>query len=185
MRIRTRLAPVVLGTTVLVIQTPTAVLQSRPQSVVSRTDSAVDAYTTFVEGKRLDLPVDRAFVVAALDRLVSAVEALAFRQATPSDKILSTAHKVRREIRRLEPISGDSPSQIRERWNVFLAVAQLVADVSREIGPPGARQGVTSSLLRAADGLDYDYPLRWQPNNIEIYFDLASRALKQMVPDVR
>lgn len=76
MRIRTRLAPVVLGTTVLVIQTPTAALQSRPQPVASRTDPAVDAYTTFVEGKRLDFPVDRAFVVAALDRLVSAVEAL-------------------------------------------------------------------------------------------------------------
>jgi len=185
MGIRTRLATVGLCTTVLVGHAALSASQSQPQSVPSTTDPAVDAYTTFIEGKKLDVPVDRAFVVAALDRLVSAVEALALRQTTPSDKILSTAHEVRREIRRLQPISGDSPSHIKERWNVFLAVAQLVADVSREIGPPEARQGVTAALLTAADGLDYDYPLRWQPNNIEIYFDLASRTLKQMSPGPR
>ena len=61
-----------------------------------------------------------------------------------------------------------------------MEAAQLVANVSREMGPPGARAGVTDALLTAADGLDYDYPLRWQPNNIEMYFDLASRSLKQM-----
>ena len=61
-----------------------------------------------------------------------------------------------------------------------MAVAQLAADVSREIGPPGARELVINALLGAADGLDYDYPLRWQPANIKTYFDLASRALEQM-----
>ncbi len=182
MCIRTCLATLVLGTTVFATNAPMSALQSPSQSVASPGDPAVDAYITFVEGKRPDVPVDRAFVVAALDRLVSAVEALALRRADPDEKLLSSAHKVRREIRRLQPHAGDSPSQIKDRWNVFLAVAQLVADVSREIGPPGARQGVTAALLTAADGLDYDYPLRSQPSNIEMYFDLASRALKQMMP---
>ena len=61
-----------------------------------------------------------------------------------------------------------------------MAVAQLAADVSREIGPLGAREDVITSLLRSADGLDYDYPLRWQPGNIGNYFELASRAVEQM-----
>ena len=51
MRIRTPLATLVLGTTVLVTQTPTA-LQSRPQSVASRTDPAVDAYTRVCRGEK-------------------------------------------------------------------------------------------------------------------------------------
>ena len=185
MRIRTRLVTVVLGTTVLVTGTLMAAPQPRPQPVASRTDPAVDAYTTFVEGKKLDVPVDSAFVVAALDRLVSAVEALALTQTAPSATILSTAHKLRREIRRLQPISGDSPSQTKERWDVFVAVAHLVDDVARALAPPGVGRGVTGALLRAADGLDFDYPLRWQPKNIERYLELASRALTEIVPEAR
>jgi len=106
-------------------------------------------------------------------------------QTAPSATILSTAHKVRREIRRLQPISGDSPSQTKERWGVFVAVAHLVDDVARALAPPGVGRGVTGALLRAADGLDFDYPLRWQPKNIERYLDLASRALTEIVADVR
>lgn len=181
MCIRTPLATLVLGTTVFVSHTHVAALQSPAQVVASPSDPAVDAYITFVEGMRLDVPVDRTVVVAALDRLVSAVEALALRRANPKQKLLSSAHKARREIRRLQPIVGDSPSQIKARRDVFVGVAQLVADVSHDIGPPGARDDVTSALIRAADGLDRDYSLRAQHNNIEIFFDLASRALKQMV----
>jgi hypothetical protein len=185
MRMRTRLATVILGTTVLVPGTSTAAPQPPPQLVASPTDPAVDAYTTFVQGKQPEAPVDRAFVVAALDRLVSAVEALALTQTAQSATILSTAHKVRREIRRLAPTSGDTPSQIKGRINVFVAVAHLVDDVARALAPPGAPRGAAAALLRAADGLDFDYPLRWQPNNIQLYFDLASRALTQIVSDVR
>ena len=61
-----------------------------------------------------------------------------------------------------------------------MAVAQLAADVSRKIGPLDARDHAINSLLRSADGLDYDYPLRWQPGNIGNYFELASRVLEQM-----
>ena len=163
----------------------TSMAAPRPQPAPSRTDPAVEAYTTFVAGKKLEAPVDRAFVVAALDRLVSAVEALALKETAPNATILSTAHKVRREIRRLVTISGDSASQIKERWNVFVAVAHLVDDVARALAPPGAPRGVTGALLRAADGLDFDQPLRWQPDNIERYLELASRALTQIVPDAR
>ena len=179
MSIDKRIASVVVGSMLVLAQTPISTVQSTA-SPVQRSDPAVDAYVTFVDGKRLEVPVDRAFVVAALDRLVSAVEALALTQTAPNEKTLAAAHRIRREIRRLRPISGDAPALIKERWNVFMEAAQLVAGVSREMGPPGARTGVIDALLTAADGLDYDYPLRWQPSNIEMYFDLASRSLKQM-----
>ena len=179
MCLRTRLAILVL-TPVFVTNASLSALQSPSRPVASPSDPAVDAYTTFVKGKKLTVPVDRTFVVAALDRLVSAVEALALRRETPDERLLSSAHKVRREIRRLQPIAGDSRLQIKERWNVFQEVARLVADVSREIGPPGAREGVTAALLTAADGLDYDYSLQSQQSNIEMYFDLASRTLRQI-----
>lgn len=180
MATRTQLGIVALGIAVLLSHASVLGQQSPVSPVSTADDPAVDAFTTFVAGKRLDVPVDRDFVVAALDRLVSALEALALRTSTPDQKIFSTAHRLRREIRRLQPIAGDKPSQIKERWDVFMAVAQLAADVSREIGPPGARQLVINSLLRSADGLDYDYPLRWQPGNLGNYFELASRVLEQM-----
>jgi hypothetical protein len=180
MSIHKRIASIVIGTTVFLVQTPVPFLQSPPTPAVQRSDPAVDAYVTFVGGKRLEVPIDRVFVVASLDRLVSAAEALAVTQAVPNENTLATAHRIRREIPRLRLISGDVPALAKEHWNVFMAAAQLVADVSRQIGPAGARDGVINALLTDADGLDYDYPLRWQPNNVEMYFDLASRALKQM-----
>ena len=39
-------------------------------------DPAVDGYTMFVEGKQLKVPVDLTFVMAALDRLLSALRRL-------------------------------------------------------------------------------------------------------------
>ena len=180
MGIRTRIAIVALGIAMYLCDARVLGHQSSERPVSSAADPAVEAFTSFVAGKRLDVPVDRGFVVAALDRLISALEALALRAAAPDEKVLLRAHRLRREIRRLQPIAGDKPSQIKERWDVFMAVAQLVADVSREIGPLGAREDVITSLLRSADGLDYDYPLRWQPGNIGNYFELASRAVEQM-----
>jgi len=176
-----RLTTLVL-TTVFVAHAQLSALQSPTKRAAPPRDPAVDAYLTFVEGKKLTVPVDRTFVVAALDRLVSAVEALALRRDNPDETLLASAHEVRREIRRLQPILGESPAQIKDRWSVFQAVAQLVADVSREIGPAGARDGVTAALLMTADGLDSDYSLTSQHNNIEMFFDLASRVLKQMTP---
>ena len=182
--LRIGLATFILGTTMLVPGTLTASPQPRPQPAASRSDPAVDAYTTFVQGKRIDAPVDRAFVVAALDRLVSATEVLALTRMTQSAAILSSAHKVRREIRRVAPTSGDTPAQIKGHIDVFVAVAHLVDDVARALAPPGAPRGVTGALLRAADGLDFDYPLRWQANNMQLFLDLASRTLTQIVADV-
>jgi hypothetical protein len=180
MATRSQLGIVALGVAMLLSHTSVLGRQSPVAPVSSAGDPAVDAFATFVAGKRLDVPVDREFVVAALDRLVSALEALALRTAAPDEQVLFTAHRLRREIRRLQPIAGDKPSQIKERWDVFMAVAQLAADVSRHIGPRGAGEDAITSLLRSADGLDYDYPLRWQPGNIGNYFDLASRVLAQM-----
>ena len=180
MGIGPRLAIVALGPAVFLSDARVVGQPSPVRPVSSEDDPAIDAFTTFIAGKRLEVPVDRGFVVAALDRLVSALEALALRPAAPDEKVLATAHRLRREIRRLQPIAGDKLSQIKERWDVFMAVAQLAADVSRVIGPPGAWEDVITSLLRSADGLDYDYPIRWQPGNIGNYFELASRALEQM-----
>jgi hypothetical protein len=72
-----------------------------PLASGARVDPAVDAYTTFIQGKKLAVPVDRPFVVAALDRLVSAVEGLALARDASTDGILQAAHKLRRDIRRL------------------------------------------------------------------------------------
>ena len=65
---------------------------------------------------------------------------------------------------------------------MFVSTARLIADVSRDLGTSGASDGVLDALITAADGLDYDYPLKWQPNAIHMYFDLAARALRQMKP---
>lgn len=122
MSVHKRIASVVVGSMLFLIQTSVSTLQS-PAGPVQQSDPAVGAYVTFVDGKRLEVPVDRAFVVAALDRLVSAVEALALTQTAPNEKTLATAHRIRREIRRLRPVSGDAPALIKERWNVFMEAA--------------------------------------------------------------
>jgi hypothetical protein len=145
-------------------------------------DPAVDAYTSFVDGKELEVPVDRDFVVAGLDRLASAAEALTLTRRTPNAAVLNAAHRIRREIRRLRQLDSDAPEITKQRWNVFVSTARLIADVSRDLGKSGASDGVLDALITAADGLDYDYPLKWQPNAIHMYFDLAARALRQMKP---
>ena len=126
--------------------------------------------------------MDREFVVASLDRLASAAEALTLTRRTPNAAVLTEAHCIRQEIRRLRQVGSDAPEITKQRWNVFVATARLIADVSRGLGTRGASDGVLDALITAADGLDYDYPLKWQPNAIQMYFDLAARALRQMKP---
>ena len=69
MSVHKRIVSVVVGSMLFLVQTSVSTLQS-PASPVQQNDPAVDAHVTFVDGKRLEVPVDRAFVVAALDRLV-------------------------------------------------------------------------------------------------------------------
>ena len=85
------------------------------------------------------------------------------------------------------PPSGSEESSfgltgIRDARKGFRDRARLIADVSRDLGMRGASDGVLDALTTAADGLDYGYPLKWQPNAIQIYFDLTARALRQMKP---
>lgn len=151
----------------------------RPPSIES-TDPALDAYTTFVEGKKLKTPVDQVFIIAALDRLASAVEGLALREGDLGKDVLSAAQQVRRDIRLLQPRAPSTASRLKRRWTVFADAAALIDGLGREIDPRGVGRQLRASVLRAADSLDYDDPLRWQPDALEAFFDLAARALKQM-----
>jgi hypothetical protein len=174
-----------LALVVFVLWSGAASATQRPAGATRGTagsDPAVDAYTSFVDGKELEVPVDRDFVVAGLDRLASAAEALTLTRRTPNAAVLNAAHRIRREIRRLRQLDSDAPEITKQRWNVFVSTARLIADVSRDLGKSGASDGVLDALITAADGLDYDYPLKWQPNAIHMYFDLAARALRQMKP---
>lgn len=102
------------------------------------------------------MPVDRDFIVAGLIRLASAAEALTLTRRTANPAVLSEAHRIRREIRRLRQLGSDAPEITKQRWNAFVATARLIADVSRDLGTRGASDGVLDALTTAADGLDYD-----------------------------
>jgi hypothetical protein len=43
-----------------------------------------------------------------------------------------------------------------------------------------AERSVLYALSRSADGLDYYYPLRWQPDNIEQFLQLAAEGLQRI-----
>ena len=143
-------------------------------------DPAVEAYTSFVEGKQFGAPADRKFIYSALDRLVSAVEGLALREPEPDAPLLSAAQRVRREIRLLRPFAPDTDARMEKRWRVFTAAGLLVDDLASSLGPRGADKLLREALLRAADSIDYDDPARWQPEALEYFFNFAARALKQM-----
>ena len=96
--------------------------------------------------------------------------------------MLSEAHRIRREIRRLRQLGSDAPEITKQRWNALVATARLIADVSRDPGTRSASDGVLDALTTAADRLDYDYPLKRQPNAIQMDFDLAARARRQRKP---
>lgn len=150
------------------------------KGAVRLSDPAVDGYVEFVDGKQLKAPADRTFIIAALDRLASAVEGLALRQIGPDAAVLSPARKVRHELRLLEPFAADTPERLRNRWKVFTSAAKLVDDLARDLGPRGIGTGLRNAVLRAADSIDYDDPARWQPEALETFFDLTARALRQM-----
>lgn len=150
------------------------------QGTAHLSDPAVDAYITFVEGKQLKAPADQQFIIAALDRLVSAVEGLALGKIGPNAVVLSAARRTRHELRQLQPFAPDTPERLRNRWKVFMAAGRLVDDVARELGPRGAEKSLRNAVVRAADSIDYDDPVRWQPEALERFFSLTARALKQM-----
>lgn len=145
-----------------------------------RGDPAVDTYTAFVEGKKLKAPADQAFIIAALDRLVSAVEGLALRERDPDAEVLSAAHAVRHEIRLLQPFAPATPERITKRWKAFAQAAALIDELARELDPRGAGKALRAAVVRAADSIDYDDPLKWQPDSLELFFTLAARALTEM-----
>ena len=153
------------------------------QSVAQPDDPAVIAYVEFVTGKQLKAPADRKFIIAALDRLASAVEGLALRKIGPEAPVLSAARRVRHDIRQLQPFAADTPERMKNRWKVFVAAGRLIEDLSRELRAPGSGSALREAVVRAADSIDYDDPARWQPDAVEMFFNLSARALREM--DVR
>ena len=171
-----------LGATIVILAMPhISTMQSPLASGAARVDPAVDAYTTFIQGKKLTVPVDRTFVVAALDRLVSAVEGLALARDASTEGILKAAHRLRRDIRRLARANADTPPVMKAKTDVFTEIAKLMVTVDQTVNPkPAAERSVLDALSRSADGLDFDYPLRWQPNNIEQFLQLAAEGLQRI-----
>ena len=108
-----------LSTIVILAMPHISTMQSPLPSSAARVDPAVDAYATIIQGKKLTVPVDRAFVVAALDRLVSAVEGLALARDASTDGILNTAHGLRRDIRRLARANADTPPVMKAKTDAI------------------------------------------------------------------
>lgn len=141
-------------------------------------DPAVMAFTTFVVGKDLAYPADRAIVVAAFDRLACAIEGLALARNAFGDADFADVHKLRREIRELA-ISADTPALTKRRAHTFVTVAQLLRNLDR------ATQGraeitLLDALDRSARGLDHDYPLKWQPVAMQNFFEFAAKTLQEI-----
>lgn len=158
-----------------------AASQGLATSAGPQTDPSVRAYTTFVGGTKLTEPVDREFVVASLDRLACAIEGLALARGVATDSMLDRVHTVRRDLRRLAAISSDSPDILKQRTKLFTTIAELMVSLNRSVNPKhAAERSVLDALARSADGLDYDYPLRLQPDNLNLYFRLAAEGLQHI-----
>ena len=159
---------------------PTSNLQ--PPTTSRRGDPAVEAYTTFVKGMKLALKaeVDREFVVAALDRLVTAVEGLALARDVSTDAMLARGHEIRRDMRRLAETNSQALDILKKKTDVFVAVSELVRALNGALGPKrGADQESINALRRSADGLDFEYPLKWQPGAIQGFLEIAAQVLQQ------
>ena len=178
---RTR-AAALLSTLALLAASPAPSLQTPARS--KRGDPAVEAYTTFVTDMKLTQaagPVDREFVVAALDRLVVAVEGLALARDVATDTLLARGHEIRRDMRRLAEDDSQSVEILKKKTDVFVAISELVAALNVALGPTrGAEQPGIDALERAADGLDFEYPLKWQPGAIQGFLEMAAKVLRQM-----
>ena len=167
----------------LVVLAPLPVSNLQAPTSPKRRDPAVEAYTTFVEGMKLTLtgPVDREFVVAALDRLVTAVEGLALARDVATDTLLARGHEIRRDMRRLAENDSQAPEILKKKTDVFLAISELVSALNVALGSTrGADQLGIDALKRSADGLDFEYPLKWQPGAIQGFLEIAARVLHQM-----
>jgi hypothetical protein len=161
---------------------PAAQASSQEESALNRRtvghDPAVVAFTTFVGGRDLDYPADRAVIVAALDRLACAIEGLGLTRNDFSDADLSSVHKLRRDIRRLAS-SADTQALTNARADTFATVALLLRHLDN-VTLGGAETSLLDALDRSARGLDRTYPLKWQPVAMQNFFRYASKALKQI-----
>ena len=171
-------AAALLSTLVLLAPLPLSSAQPSP----TRADPAVEAYTSFVKGKQLTLAgaVDREFVVAALDRLVSAVEGLSLARDISSDTLLARAHEIRRDLRRLAENNSPALDILKKKTDVFVALSELVSALNAALGPKGAEPSRIDALKRSADGLDFEYPLKWQPGALQGFLDIAAQVMHQM-----
>jgi hypothetical protein len=53
-----------------------------------------------------------------------------------------------------------------------------MATLNRTVHPDRAKErSPLDALARSADGLDYEYPLRLQPDNLNMFFRLAAEGL--------
>jgi hypothetical protein len=142
-------------------------------------DPAVVAYTSFVDDTELKFPADRNLVVTAIDRLASAIEGLALARGVLGDAEFARVHALRRDVRYLS-MNADSPALNRARAGVFIRTERLLADLERTMHGNRADRETLNALERAADGLDTDYPLRWQPNAMNNFFRLAAHLLHEL-----
>jgi hypothetical protein len=142
-------------------------------------DPAVVAYTAFIDDTELKFPADRDVVVAAVDRLASAIEGLALARGVLSDVEFARVHAVRRDVRYLS-MKLDSPGLTRARAGVFIRTERLLADLERTMHGNRADHELLNAIERAADGLDTDYPLRWQPSAMNNFFRLAAKLLQEL-----
>lgn len=158
----------------------TATTQSRAAADLTSTDPAVAAYISYINGKDFNGSIDRAFVVAALDQLLSAVEGVALAQSGSNGELFDTVHHARREVRRLSAVNNE-PVLTKAGRNIFVVTARLVINLDREVRPrPHTPRALLESLKRAADGFDHDDPLRLQPSNLKEFFSFAAEALAHM-----
>ena len=142
-------------------------------------DPAVTVFTALVVGKEISYPADRERVVAALDGLASAIEGLGLARNVLTDAELGTLHQLRRDIRSLGH-AADTPSLTRARAGTFVTVANLLDRLDRAVPRSSSDRALVTSLHLSADGLDRDYPLKWQPNAMENFFDFAAKLVQQL-----
>ena len=168
---------------ILIVLAPFPVSNLQAQTSPRRADPAVEAYSSFVKGINLTRsgPVDRDFVVAALDRLVTAVEGLALSRDAATDALLASGHEIRRDIRRLAGNDSAAVEILKKKTDVFVAISELVSALNGALGAKGgAEKSRVDALKRSADGLDFEYPLKWQPGAIQGFLDIAAQVLNQM-----
>ena len=123
----------------IVAMVATVEVSSQESSTTRRAvgpDPAVTAFTTFVVGKQLAFPAPRPLVVAALDRLASAIEGLALPRNVLADVDFERIHQLRRDIRALG-ISADTSALTKPRAGTSVTTAQLLRTLDGAVPPGG------------------------------------------------